>query len=141
LSDLKRKSVEPIALASGVAVRTLQEFLSHMPWDHAAAQRLLLRQVAAHHGAARSVGVFDESGHAKQGNMTAGVQRQYCGESGKIDNCVVGVHLSYAAPGFQVLLDSALYLPEEFANDPARRKKLTCPRRSRSAPSRRSPWN
>ena len=70
---------------------------------------------------------------------TVGVGRQYNGNRGKVDNCVVGVHLSYAIPGFQVLLDSELYLPEEFASDPARRKKRTCPRRSSSAPNRRLP--
>jgi SRSO17 transposase len=70
-----------------------------------------------------------------------GVGRQYNGNRGKIDNCVVGVHLSYSAPGFQVLLDSGVYLPEEFANDPARRKKLTSPTKSSFAPSRRLPWS
>jgi SRSO17 transposase len=138
MSDLKRKSIEPIALASGVAVRTLQEFLSHMPWDHAAAQRLLVRQVAQHHASPLSVGVIDESGHAKQGNKTPGVQRQYCGETGKIDNCVVGVHLLYAAPGqqpndsaidnpFTCAVASDLYLPKSWADDLERRRAARTP--------------
>lgn len=138
MSDLKRKSVEPIALASGVAVRTLQEFLSHLPWDHAAAQRLLLRQVAQRHGARLSVGVIDESAHAKQGGKTPGVQRQYCGQTGKIDNCVVGVHLLLAAPGhkpddsaldnpFTCVLASDLYLPKAWADDPERRREARIP--------------
>jgi SRSO17 transposase len=82
----------------------------------------------------------DESGTAKSGKHTVGVGRQYNGNRGKVDNCVVGVHLSYSAPGFQVLLDSALYLPEEFASDPARRKKRTSRTKSSSAPNHRSPW-
>ena len=140
MSDLKRKSVEPIALASGVAVRTLQEFLSHMPWDHGAAQRLLVRQVAKHHAAPLpgAVGVIDESAHAKQGTKTPGVQRQYCGETGKIDNCVVGVHLLYAAPGeqpndsaldnpFTCTVASDLYLPKSWADDWERRREARIP--------------
>jgi SRSO17 transposase len=138
LSDLKRKSIEPIALASGVAVRTLQEFLSHMPWDHAAAQRLLFRQVAQRPGARLSVGVIDESAHAKQGPQTPGVQRQYCGQTGKIDNCVVGVHLLYVAPGerpndsaidnpLTCALASDLYLPKAWADDLDRRREAGIP--------------
>ena len=66
MSDLKRKSIEPIALASGVAVRTLQEFLSHVPWDHGAAQRLLVRQVAGDHAAVQPgpVNAHDKRHHA-----------------------------------------------------------------------------
>ncbi len=83
---------------------------------------------------------MDESGTAKSGQQTVGVGRQYNGNRGKVDNCVVGVHLSYSIPGFQVLLDSAVYLPEEFAGDSTRRKKRTSQRRSSSAPNHRSPW-
>jgi SRSO17 transposase len=121
-----------------VAVRTLQEFLSYLPWDQAAVQRRLVRQVAQHHGDAQSVGVIDESGHAKQGSKTPGVQRQYCGETGKIDNCVVGVHLLYAAPGdhphdsaldnpFTCAVASDLYLPQAWAEDLARRREAGIP--------------
>ena len=80
-------------------------------------------------------------GVAKSGHDTVGVARQWNGNRGKVDNCVVGVHLSYAAPGFQCLLGSGLYLPEDWANDPARRKKTTFPTRCSFARSRRSPWN
>jgi SRSO17 transposase len=138
MSDLQRKSIEPIALASGVAVRTLQEFLSSMPWDHGAVQRLLVRQVAARHGSPMAVGVIDESGHAKQGSQTPGVKRQYCGETGKIDNCVVGVHLLYAAPGshpddsaldnpLTCVVGSDLYLPREWVDDVPRRETAGIP--------------
>ena len=70
--------------------------------------------------------------------QTAGAARQWNGNRGKVDNCVVAVHLSYAAPGFQVLLDSSLYLPEAWANDAGRRKKRIFPTTSNFAPSRRS---
>lgn len=138
LADLDRKSIEPMALASGVAVRTLQEFLSHMPWDHAAVQRLLVRQVARHHGSPLAVGVLDECAHAKQGRKTPGVQRQYCGESGKIDNCVVGVHLLHTVAGdhpndsaidnpFACVVASDLFLPESWAADAQRKKEAHIP--------------
>jgi SRSO17 transposase len=96
LADLKRKSIEPIALAAGAAVRTLQEFLSFLDWDHEAASDHLQRVVMDRHASERAVGVIDASGHAKQGKMTPGVARQWCGETGKIDNCVVGQHLLYS---------------------------------------------
>ncbi len=100
---------------------------------------MTLKQMAVL-GRKEAVGVVDESGVAKSGNDTVGVSRQWNGNRGKVDNCVVGVHLSYAAPGFQCLLGSGLFLPESWANDPERRKKTTCRTRCRSAPSRRSPW-
>ncbi|MCG3131657.1 MAG: hypothetical protein FLDDKLPJ_02461 [Phycisphaerae bacterium] len=96
LADLKRKSIEPIALAAGTAVRTLQEFLSFLDWDHDAANDHLQRQVCDRHGSERAIGVFDACGHAKQGRMTPGVRRQGCGETGKVDNGVVGQHLLYS---------------------------------------------
>jgi len=127
LSDLPRKSIEPIALAAGVPPRTLQRFLSSVCWNH---QRLRDRTqwiVARDHSHQRAVGIVDESGNTKKGQHTCGVQRQWCGNTGKIDNCVVGVHLAYAADDFQCLLDSDLYLPESWVNDPARRQEAGIP--------------
>jgi SRSO17 transposase len=131
LSDLPRKSIEPIALASGTAPRTLQEFLADYPWDDARLQRMLLRQVADRPGASGGysggggggIGVIDESAHAKRGPKTPGAQRQYCGESGKIDNCTVGVHLVYTDNAqenpFSCAIASDLYLPQSWIEDPA----------------------
>ncbi len=140
LSNLHRKTAEAIALEFQTAPRTLQRFLESIKWDEEELRDRCQQIIATDHAHPEAIGCVDESGTAKSGKETVGVGRQYNGNRGKIDNCVVGVHLSYAAPGFQVLLDSELYLPEEFANDSARRKKHTCPRRSSSAPSRRSPW-
>lgn len=140
LSNLRRKNAEAIALEFQTAPRTLQRFLESIKWDEDKLRDRCQQMVATDHAHPEAIGCVDESGTAKSGNETVGVGRQYNGNRGKVDNCVVGVHLSYAAPGFQVLLDSKLYLPEEFANDPARRKKRTCRTRSSSAPSRRSPW-
>jgi len=140
LSNLHRKTAEAIALRFRTAPRSLQRFLESIKWDEEKLRDRCQEIVATDHAHGEAIGCVDESGTTKSGKQTVGVGRQYNGNRGKVDNCVVGVHLSYAAPGFQVLLDSALYLPEDFANDPARRKKLTCQRRSSSAPSRGSPW-
>jgi len=113
IGDLPRKSIEPIALAAGKAPRTLQEFLGMHRWDHDAVRRRVQRLVMRDHADDNAIAVIDETSFAKKGNKTAGVQRQYCGSTGKKDNCVVTVHLGYAAGDFHALLDSDLYLPEE----------------------------
>src|SRR3990172_858664 len=135
LSNLHRKTAEAIALEFKTVPRTLQRFLESIKWDEEQLRDRCQQIVAKDHAHPEAVGCVDESGTSKSGNDTVAVSRQWNGSRGKVDNCVVGVHLSYSAPGFQVLLDSAVYLPEEWANDPARRKKLTCPRTSSSAPS------
>jgi SRSO17 transposase len=94
-------------------------------WDEAKLRDRCQQLVARDHADAEAVGIIDESGIAKSGCHTVGVSRQYNGNRGKIDNCTVGVHLAYSAAGFQCLLDSRLYLPEDWANDPVRRKKHT----------------
>lgn len=141
LSNVHRKTAEAIALQFDTAPRTLQRFLESIRWDEQKLRDRCQQIIASEHAYPEAIGCIDESGTTKSGKETVGVGRQYNGNRGKVDNCVVGVHLSYAAPGFQVLLDSELYLPEAFASDSARRKKHTCPRRSSSAPNRRSPWN
>jgi len=141
LSDLHRKTAEGIALRFGRAPRTLQRFLESIKWDEEKLRDRCQEIVATDHAHPEAIGVVDESGVAKSGDDTVGVSRQWNGNRGKVDNCVVGVHLSYAAPGFQCLLDSGLFLPEDWANDPVRRKKTTFPRRWSFARNRRSPWN
>jgi SRSO17 transposase len=130
LADLRRKSVEPIALASGTAVRTLQEFLSMFRWDHQRMDRMLSHRVADLHPQG-GIGVIDATGHPKRGDKTPGVQRQYCGESGKIDNCVVAQHLLFtdndAENPFSCMLASDLYLPESWAGDMDRRREAKIP--------------
>ena len=72
--------------------------------------------------------IVDDSGIPKCGDQSAGVARQYCGATGKIDNCQVAVYLAYAGPGGHTLLDERLYLPEdEWAQDAARRKGAGVP--------------
>lgn len=112
ISDLPRKSIEPIALAAGEAPRTLQEFLGMHRWDHDVVRRRVQRLVMRDHADDNAIALIDETSFVKKGNKTAGVQRQYCGTSGKKDNCVVTVHLGYAAGGFHALVDGDLYLPQ-----------------------------
>ena len=141
LSNLQRKNVEAIALEFGKAPRTLQRLVESIKWDETGVRDDCQRLVAREHAHPEAIGCLDESGTAKSGGATAGVARQWLGSRGKVDNGVVGVHLSYCAPGFQCLLDSELYLPHEWADDPVRRKKTTSPTRWCSAPSRKSPWS
>jgi SRSO17 transposase len=129
LSDVDRKNAEAIAMKFDLAPRTLQRFLESVKWDERGVRDKCQQLVAREHGHPDAIGCIDESGTAKSGNHTVGVGRQWLGSCGKVDNGVVGVHLSYGAPGFQCLLDSELYLPEDWATDPQRRKKTTYPRR------------
>ena len=128
LSDLPRKSVEPMALEAGTPVRTLQEFLSIHRWDHEAAARCLRKIVQKKHGNPNAIGVIDETSFQKKGEKTAGVQRQWCGSTGKVDNCVVSVHLGYVSGDFHTFLDGDLFLPEEsWAADRERREEAGIP--------------
>jgi SRSO17 transposase len=124
MADLKRKSIEPIALAAGVPVRTLQEFLAFFAWDEDRVSHLLQQEVVDTHGSEQAIGVLDSCGHRKQGDRTPGVQRQWCGEVGKVENCVVGQHLLYTdndpANPFSCVLASDLYLPKSWTNDRTR---------------------
>jgi SRSO17 transposase len=127
LSELPRKSVEPIALAAEISPRSLQQFLSEHQWDHEQARAQALAIVAAEHGGPGGVGIFDETSFVKRGVETPGVQRQWCGTLGKIENCTVTVHLAYVRGDFRCLLDGALFLPESWAEDRARCRKAGIP--------------
>jgi SRSO17 transposase len=120
LSKLDRKSVEPIALSRGVAPRTLQQFLNFLEWDQEQLIDTLQWRVARDHSSDRSIGLIDETSCPKKGDKTPGVQRQWCGATGKQDNCVTTVHLGYAVDDFHCLLDSELFLPKSWAEDRVR---------------------
>jgi SRSO17 transposase len=86
-------------------------------------------EVLAGLGEEDAVLAIDETGFVKQGKKSVGVMRQYCGASGKIDNCQVGVFLSWQTSKGHALTDRALYLPEEWARDQARRQEVGVPER------------
>jgi SRSO17 transposase len=132
LSDLKRKSVEPIALASGCAVRTLQEFLRDHSWEYPQVRSQLQRQVAEKladgpDDGLGNVGLVDETSALKSGTKTPGVQRQYLGCVGKLDNGIVTVHLGVCKGRYKTLIDAELFLPEEWANDRDRCRAAAIP--------------
>lgn len=132
LSDLKRKTCEPIALASGTAVRTLQEFLKDHLWSFQQVRDLLHRHVAVALAdqpdeGLGTIGLLDETGTKKKGTKTPGVQRQHCGELGKLENCIVTVHLGVAKGHYKTLLDADLFLPQVWDQDRDRCREAGIP--------------
>jgi SRSO17 transposase len=131
MAELQRKSIEPIALTCGIAVRTLQEFLAFYTWDHQLVDKTLIRQVIERQHGRSSIGILDGSAHTKQGTYTPGVQRQWCGETGKRDNCVIGQHLLYtdndSKNPFSCVVASDLYLPESWDDDRDRCRRAGIP--------------
>jgi SRSO17 transposase len=119
LGPVERKSLEPIADAEGVPPRVLQEFFSQSRWEERAVRDELQQRVAKEFGGEDGIFVVDETSDAKKGEMTAGVARQYCGATGKIDNCIVTVHVAYVRGAFQGLVDGELFLPESWNANPA----------------------
>jgi SRSO17 transposase len=83
--------------------------------------------VVEHLGDREAVLVLDETGFLKKGTKSVGVQRQYCGTAGRIENCQIGVFLAYAGRHGHALVDRALYLPERWAKDRERRAEAGVP--------------
>lgn len=127
LSDLKRKNVESVAYLHDQERLPLQKFMGCSPWQHRPLLAELARQVGTALGEADGVIVFDPSAHAKKGTASVGVQRQWCGRLGKVDNCQVGVYMGYVSRIDQALVDMRLYLPESWASDKKRRQKAGVP--------------
>src|SRR5947199_2454241 len=128
LSDLKRKNAESVAYLHDQDRLPLQKFIGCSPWDHGPLLWELARQVGAELGEADGVIVFDPSAHPKKGTESVGVQRQWCGRLGKIENCQVGVYLAYASRVEHALVDGRLYLPKEWAAAKERRARAGVPK-------------
>ena len=131
LGGLQRKSVEQIALRAGIPPRTLQQFLSSYRWDEVGMVDCLQRRIVDRHGHPRAVGLIDETSFPKKGDMTAGVQRQHCGATGKVDNCVVSVHLGYVAGDVHALIDGDVHLPRSWLDDEDRCAEVGIPEGTR----------
>jgi len=127
LSDLERKSVEPIATRYGLPRRPLQRFVGDGCWDDRCVREAIRTQVSDEIGDPDGVLIVDNSGFHKQGIESVGVERQWCGRLGKIDNCQVGYFLVYATPKGDALVDAQLYLPKSWAEDPERRETTAVP--------------
>jgi SRSO17 transposase len=101
--------------------RGMQRLLSEASWDTDGVRADLQVYVIEHLGDPAAVLVIDETGDVKKGTATVGVQRQYTGTAGRIENSQVAVYLTYAACGGYALFDRALYLPQGWADDTERR--------------------
>jgi SRSO17 transposase len=122
LAPVGRKNGWQLAEAAGDRTPDgVQDFLSRMRWDADAVRDDLRAYVAEHLGDAEGVLVLDETGFVKKGTKSAGVQRQYSGTAGRVENCQIGVFLGYASRHGRALIDRALYLPEGWAGDAGRR--------------------
>jgi SRSO17 transposase len=127
-SDVKRKNAETIAYLHDQQRHAMQKFIGQSPWDDRVLIGELSRQVGTELGEPDGVLVFDPSAFPKQGKDSVGVARQWCGRLGKIDNCQVGLYLSYVVRKEHALVDVRLYLNKEWAKDRKRRRKCGIPR-------------
>jgi SRSO17 transposase len=128
LAPVERKNGWQLAEAAGDSTPDgMQDFLARMLWDADLVRDDLRAYVVDHLGDAGAVLVLDETGFLKKGTKSVGVQRQYSGTAGRIENCQIGVFLGYASRHGHALIDRALYLPESWAHDPARRRAAGVP--------------
>lgn len=128
LRPVERKNGWQLAESAGEATPYgMQRLLAGAHWDADAVRDDLYAYVREHLGDPQAILVVDETGFLKQGVKSVGVKRQYSGTAGRIENCQIGVFLTYAAPDGHVLLDRELYLPREWADDTERREEAGVP--------------
>jgi SRSO17 transposase len=123
LAGVERKNGWQLAEQAGEATPDgMQRLLNHARWDPDEVRDDLRGYVVEHLGDPGAVLVIDETGFLKKGTKSAGVQRQYSGTAGRIENCQVGVFLAYASRAGHALVDRELYLPERWTADRQRRQ-------------------
>jgi SRSO17 transposase len=127
LSDLDGKDIESIAYLHDRERQGLQKFIGQAEWDHRPLVTTLARQIGRELGEDDGVVVFDPSAFAKKGTESVGVQRQWCGRLGKIENCQVGIYLGYVSRRDHALVDFRLFLPQDWAKRKRRREKAGVP--------------
>jgi len=122
-----RKSLEPMVerLAGEADYQSLQQFLADSPWDPGRVIQAVVERVAPVVDA--EAWVLDDTGFPKDGVRSPGVKRQYSGTLGKIGNCQIGVSLHAVSERATLPLGWALYLPEDWCEDPQRRRKAKIP--------------
>ncbi len=121
LSPVERKNGWQVAEVNGETTPYgVQHLLGRAIWDADALRDDLRPYVVEHLGAPQAVLVVDETGFLKKGQHSAGVARQYSGTAGRVENCQIGVFVTYASAQGHVVLDRELYLPKEWTNDTAR---------------------
>jgi SRSO17 transposase len=130
LSDLPRKNCWTIAEHAGDATPDgMQHLLARAVWDADAVRDDVRALLVEHLGDQAAVLVIDETGDLKKGSHTAGVQRQYTGTAGKVDNVQVAVYLAYATAAGHGVIDRELYLPQGWLDDPVRCRAAGVPDR------------
>lgn len=127
VSDLKRKTCEPIAIRNGVARKPIQFFVGAGKWNDEAVMSEISCHVVEAYGEDQGVLILDPTYFAKKGTESCGVQRQWNGRIGKVDNCQVGVFLAYGSSLGYGPLERRLYLPEKWAKNTERREKTHVP--------------
>ena len=128
IAGLPRKNCWTIAEHAGDATpHGMQHLLERASWDANEVRDDVRGYVTEHLADAQAVLVVDETGDVKKGIGTAGVQRQYTGTAGRVENAQVAVYLTYAGRGWHALIDRRLYLPRSWAGDPARRAAAGIP--------------
>ena len=130
LADLPRKNCWTIAEHIGdPSPDGMQHLLARAVWDEDAVRDEVRAYVVEHLGADEAVLVVDETGDLKKGTTTVGVQRQYTGTAGRIENAQVAVYLVYASQAGHALIDRDLYLPQSWTDDPHRLQAAGVPDR------------
>lgn len=128
LSPVERKNGWQMAEQLGhTTPYRVQHLLGRAVWDADAVRDDLVRYAVEHLGDPEGVLVLDETGFLKKGSKSCGVARQYSGTAGRIENCQVGVFLTYATAKGYTFLDRQLYLPKEWTDDPIRCKAADVP--------------
>lgn len=128
LSSVERKNGWQLAEPAGEPTPYgVQRLLSKARGDADEVRDDLRAYVVEHLGDPQAILVVEETGFLKKGTKSVGVKRPYCGPAGRIENCQIGVFLAYAAPQGQAFWDRALSLPEEWAEDGARRAEAGVP--------------
>lgn len=130
LAPLERKNSWTISEFTGERRPTaIQRFINLTPWDEQVLRDDIRAYALEYFADDRAVLIADPTGFAKKGKKSAGVQRQYSGTLGRVDNCQIGVFLGYAdMAGNRVLIDRELYLPEKaWCGDPGRRAEAGVP--------------
>ena len=136
VSGLRRKNCWTIAEQAGDATPDgMQHLLAAARWDADAVRDDLRGYVTGHLGSPGAVLVVDETGDVKKGKASAGVQRQYSGTAGRVENCQVAVFLSCASPAGHALIDRELLPGRGLPTRPGARRRASRTRR-RSPPSR-----
>jgi SRSO17 transposase len=128
LAPVERKNGWQLAEAVGEAdPQGIQRLLYEAAWDEDAVRDAYQQFVVEQFGDAEAILVLDETGELSKGTHSVGVQRQYRGTAGKVENCQVGVFLAYVTRQGHLLLDRRLYLPAGWASDPDRRAEAKVP--------------